>query len=106
MLASSRLPGRWVLPRVAADGSLGGLSADRSTLVLARRTLAAPTRFALVDPQTLRLQRVLTVRGRFAFDALSPDASRLYLIEYVRVVGETRYRVRATTCSRTGSSRA
>jgi hypothetical protein len=95
LLASSRIAGRWTLPRVAADGTLGGLSADRSALVLTRNALASPTRLALLDGKTLRLRRTLSIPGRFSFDALSPDASRLYLIEYVQVVGETRYRVRA-----------
>jgi len=95
LLAAQRIAGRWTLPRVAADGTLGGLSADRSTLVLAHRLPTNPTRFALLDGKTLRLQRTLTIPGRFAFDALSPDATRLYLIQYVTVVGERRYRVRS-----------
>jgi hypothetical protein len=96
--ASQRLQGAWAFPRVTFGGAVGGLSADGKTLVLVRRThgaLASPTRFALLDPRTLRLRSTVSIPGRFAFDALSPDASTLYLIEYVSVLGELRYRVRA-----------
>ena len=94
----TRLPGSWGFPRVTFDGAVEGLSADRSALVLAQRTDGRGTgsaRFALLDPRTLHLRRTISVPGRFAFDALSPDAARLYLVEYVSVVGELRYRVRS-----------
>jgi hypothetical protein len=98
LLGRQRLAGNWGFPRVATGRAATGLSADGKTLVLAQWTqgqLARPTRFALLAPRTLAVKRLLTIPGRFAFDALSPDASRLYLIEYVSVVGELRYRVRA-----------
>src|SRR3954462_14609290 len=71
LLAAQRLPGRWTLPRVAADGSRGGRSADRRALVLARPALASPTPLALLDGRTLRLRRTLSIPGRFSFDALA-----------------------------------
>ncbi len=95
--ASVRLAGSWGFPRVTFGGAVEGLSADGKSLVLVRRThgaLASPTRFAVLDPRTLRVRKTVSIPGRFAFDALSPDGSRLYLIEYVSVVGELRYRVR------------
>lgn len=95
--ASVRLAGAWGFPRVTFGGAVEGLSADGQSLVLARRThgaLASPTRFVVLDPKTLQVRKTVSIPGRFAFDALSPDGSRLYLIEYVSVVGELRYRVR------------
>jgi hypothetical protein len=96
--AKRTLAGQWGFPRVAYDGAIGGLSTDGKTLVLVRQThgqLASPSRFALLDAKTLELRRTLSLPGRFAFDALSPDASKLYLIQYVSVVGRLRYRVRS-----------
>jgi hypothetical protein len=95
--ASARLAGSWGFPRVTFGGAVEGLSADGKSLVLVRRThgaLVSPTRFVILDPKTLHVRKTVAIPGRFAFDALSPDASRLYLIEYVSVVGELRYRVR------------
>jgi hypothetical protein len=96
--AQRTLAGQWGFPRVAYDGTTAGLSHDGTTLVLVPQTqgqLAAPSRFALLDPRTLESRRTLSIPGRFAFDALSPDGSRLYLIQYVSVVGQLRYRVRS-----------
>jgi hypothetical protein len=43
----------------------------------------------------LRTRSVVTLRGSFSFDALSPDASKLYLIQYISAQDYARYRVRA-----------
>jgi hypothetical protein len=95
---STRLAGAWGIPRVAFDGTAGGLSHDGGTLVLVEPThgaLARPSQLALLDARAPALQRVVSLPGRFAFDALSPDGGRVYLVEYVTVVGSLRYRVRA-----------
>jgi hypothetical protein len=92
---------RWIrgsygIPLVALDGSAEGLTRDGRTLVLAPATvapLAAESRFALVDTRTLRVRRILTLKGAFAYDALSPDGKTLYLIELLGQSGD--YRVRA-----------
>src|SRR5262249_28455503 len=51
--------------------------------------------FQLVDTATLKTIGQISLRGDFAFDALSPDARTLYLIEHVPGEDTTRYRVRA-----------
>jgi hypothetical protein len=92
------LPRRLVVPVVAFDGSVSGLSADGRTLVLIRPRLGFPQRdttFAVLDADRLRVRRALTLRGDFSFDALSPDGRWLYLIQYVSPRDITRYRVRA-----------
>jgi len=77
------LVGQWGLPYTSAGAE--GLSHDGRTLVLADnevRGLASPSRFLIVDPRRMHLIRAITLDGYFSFDALSPDASRLYLIQY------------------------
>jgi hypothetical protein len=89
---------RLEIPAVAIDGSAGGLSADGDTLVL-RRTPAwfgqRHTTFELVDAMRLRSRGRITLDGSFTFDAISPDGSRIYLVEYLSPTDPTRYEVRA-----------
>jgi hypothetical protein len=94
---SRLLPGRWGIPLIAQDGSAGGISADGHTLVLAQTTpvLARTSRFVTVDPESLRLRRVVRLRGSFSYDALSPDGARLYLIQHVSRQDVSEYAVRA-----------
>lgn len=96
LLRRTILPGVFGVPRVAYDGSTAGLSHDGRTLVLAVPTpvksLRAVSRFAVVDARTGGLRRLISLRGSWSFDALSPDGSNLYLVEYVP--GDARYRVR------------
>jgi hypothetical protein len=96
-LDAARLSGRYSVPAVAYDGSPGGLSADGRTLVLInprRRFPRANTTFAILDARRLRPRRVLRLRGDFSFDALSPDGSLMYLINYLSARDPSRYRVR------------
>jgi DNA-binding beta-propeller fold protein YncE len=96
--ASTSLPGSFTAPVVALDGSPGGLSADGGTLALIRPRASIPqttTRIAVLDSRNLPLHDVITLRGDFSFDAISPDGSRLYLIEYLSPSDPTQYAVRA-----------
>jgi hypothetical protein len=89
---------RLITPPVALDGTAGGLSADGRTLVLVppRTGLAMErTKLEVFDAATLRGRDEFVLRGDFSFDAISPDGSRIYLIEYLRPGDPTRYRVRA-----------
>jgi len=91
------LVGRFTVPVVAYDGSASGLSADGNTLVLIRPRAAFPRRettFAVLGSQRLRPRDVVTLRGDFSFDALSPDGRWLYLVEYLSPRDPTRYLVR------------
>jgi hypothetical protein len=78
--ASLRLPGRWTLPATVTDGPPDAATADGRTLVLSRAG-ARETRFALVDASLRRPPRTVALRGRFAFDAIAADASRMFLIQ-------------------------
>lgn len=87
------------IPTVAFDGSAGGLSRDGRTLVLAEAMgnvqLRTRSSFVLVDTRSLRSLTTISLAGDFAFDALSPDAGTLYLIQHVSRRDTTRYVVRA-----------
>lgn len=99
------IPGRLTIPAVAYDGSSAGLSADGTTLVLLAPRSGFPrktTTFALLDAENLRERSRLTLRGDFSFDAMSPDARWLYLIQYTSPDDPLQYSVRALD-SQTGS---
>ena len=96
--------GRMGHPRGRLRGTTGGLSANRSTLVLAqlnpytcvpRRCTWSTTRFAIFTPAGLRRRATVSLHGRYAYDAISPDGRLLYLIQYVSETDQTRYLVRA-----------
>ncbi len=91
--------GAWGIPVGAFNAAPEGLSRDGRTLVLAGVAMIRPetrvSRFAVVDSKQLRLREVVTLRGAFAYDALSPDARTLYLIHYLPSTADVRYHVRA-----------
>jgi hypothetical protein len=95
--ASQVLPGRLVVPAVAADGSATGLSADVKTLVLAapRRFPSKRSLFTVLDTERLMPRTTITLPGDFTLDAISPDGNLLYLIESTSPDDLTRYAVRA-----------
>jgi hypothetical protein len=80
-----QLDGSWGNPALGAGASIGeGLSYDGRTLVLASTAgpYGSPSWFVVADTRLMRVVRRITLHGSFSFDALSPDASRLYLIQY------------------------
>jgi hypothetical protein len=92
------LHGSWGVPQVAFDGSTAGISAGGKTLVLGQNVMTlypARSRFALVNPVKMRLQRIVTLRGAFFFDAISPDGATMYLIQLTSQRNLLHYAVRA-----------
>src|ERR1700759_3197380 len=97
--------GHFGIPQVAFDGSTGGLARNGSVLILSDQpyTCSATgcsfyktrSRFEVVDPKTLTRRKAIVLKGDFAFDALSPNGRRMYLIEYVSKSNLQRYQVRA-----------
>jgi hypothetical protein len=75
------LKGAFGIPLVAYDGSTGGLSRNGRRLVVYEPSTGAKTRFVVLSPRTLRIQKRFTLSGDFGFDALSPDGSLMYLIQ-------------------------
>jgi hypothetical protein len=96
VLRWAELRGTYGHPLVALDGTTGGLSADGKTLVLASfATSDGISRFRALTTRTMRLGKVVALRGPWSFDAMSPDASTLFLIQYLGTGIYPAYRVRA-----------
>jgi protein MpaA len=92
------LRGSYLIPAVAYDGSASGLSANGRTLALVNFSRAYPppqTKLAILNtdvylrhprrPGQHRPQHAihyLNLRGQFAFQAISPNGSKLYLRHY------------------------
>jgi hypothetical protein len=87
VLRATRLAGVWGIPAVTWNGDLGGLSPDGRTLVVstavATAELRKTTRLPVFDAKTLRLRKIVTLRGHYSFDALSPNGRMLYLIHTI-----------------------
>jgi hypothetical protein len=77
------LKGLYGIPLVTYDGETGGLARNGQRLVLAAWPGLRETRFVVVDPRSLRVRSRVRLPGRFAFDALSPSGSLMYLIQYL-----------------------
>jgi hypothetical protein len=99
--------GSFGIPAVTFNSTPGGVSSDGSTLVLAdTRTgngeypLKRHSTFLVIDAKSLRVRARIELPGAYSFDALSPDASRLYLIQHVSSVKLTHYVVRAYDLTR------
>jgi hypothetical protein len=90
--------GQYGIPIVTYDGTTGGLSGDGKTLVVASYGplpgSPGSTRFLPLRAATLQPGRVVELEGSWSFDALSPDGSRLYLVEHLAGPPSPRYRVR------------
>jgi hypothetical protein len=95
--ASLLLPGTFTIPAVAYDGSASGLSGDGHTLILIEPRSGFPraeTRLAVLDTRPLLWRTIIMLHGDFSFDAVSPDGSSLYLIQYTSALDPTKYNVR------------
>jgi hypothetical protein len=86
--------GSWGIPMITYNNP-AGLSQDGRTLVVQSMASGSPTSFLLIDTRTMRLRTSFTLKGNYSFDALSPDARRLYLIQRVDAKNYSRYVVRA-----------
>jgi hypothetical protein len=78
--------GRFTIPAVAYDNSASGLSQDGRTLVLIRprvRMAQKHTHLLVLDAHRFRRPREIVLPGDFSFDAISPDGSTLFLVNYL-----------------------
>jgi hypothetical protein len=75
------LQGAYGIPTMIAAGMQLGLSHDRSQLVLQSMN-QKHTSFVVLRTRDLRVLQTISLKGSFAFDALSPNARTLYLIEH------------------------
>lgn len=94
--------GTWQLPTVGPDPLPVGLSADGATLVLVEASPLAgsaprtSTRFAVLRAVPLQgPARIVTLPGRFDYDAMSPDGSMLYVVQHLDAAEGGKYQVRS-----------
>jgi hypothetical protein len=91
--------GQWGIPTVTGYTGTGeGLSADGKTIVLGNVAQSYPrtkSSFLVIERKTLLIRHTIQLKGDFAYDALSPNASRLYLIQHVDANDTTKYVVRS-----------
>ncbi len=78
------LSGKLGVPGITFNGLAEGTWAGGRRLLLSSSIYddVTRTRFVVVDTRTLRPLRTITLRGAFAFDALSPSGGRLYLLQF------------------------
>lgn len=76
------------------SGAGEGLTRDGSAFVLQTVGFETKTQFMLLRTSDLSTQDSFTLNGTFAFDALSPNASMLYLIQHKTVNDVNHYIVR------------
>ena len=97
-MASRKLGGRFAVPAVTLRGEADGLSPDGRRLVLVgprRQVTHGPTQVRVLDTRSLRIDRRFALQGAFTFDAISPDGSTIYFIQYLSPRDRTKYAVRA-----------
>lgn len=86
------------IPQVAWDGTSDGISGDGRSLVLASiSSTPTPSRttFAILRAGTLRALRTIHLPGTWAFDAISPDGTTIYALQYGGAADPAHYSVRA-----------
>ena len=91
------IDGAWRLPMIGRDPVPVGGSLDGKSIVLVEDHPAedGPTRFAILSAPLDGAPRVIELDGVFAYDALAPDGSTLFVIEHLDGRGNGRYQVRA-----------
>jgi hypothetical protein len=83
------------IPLLTYNGFGEGLSRDGRTLVVQTMNVNGPTTFRVLNARTLATKQTIYLRGAFSFDALSPSATRMYLVQRVSREDIFRYVVRA-----------
>ena len=92
---SQSVAGSFGIPMLTQAGPGGGMFRDGGTFVLQSTGFFATTQFMLISTQDLAARDSIALKGTFAFDALSPDGSRLYLIQHTSSQDIEHYIVRA-----------
>ena len=90
------LDGIWGIPAPTVSPTGGeGVTRDGKRLVVASAGGGRPTKFAVLDTRSMRTLDRFDLDGSFAYDAMSPDASTLYVVQHVDQENVSRYVVRA-----------
>jgi hypothetical protein len=92
---SRTVAGAFGVPQITQNGLNGGLFHDGTALVLQSVGQHATTKFLVIAADDLGTRAAIGLKGTFGFDALSPDGSKLYLIQHMSTDDLQRYVVRA-----------
>jgi hypothetical protein len=84
VLRTRVLPANVGVPMVTISGLVEGTSAKGRRLVLASSVYddQVNTRFVVIDTRTLAPLRTIRLAGTYAFDAVSRDGRRLFVLQY------------------------
>jgi hypothetical protein len=82
-LGATSLAGLWGVSPLTLNNQIGGVSHDGRLLVVAQvgSSASTGTKFAVFHTDFKTQPQIVSLPGEFAFDALSPDNRRLYVIE-------------------------
>lgn len=75
--------GAYGIPSIVYGAGGDSLSQDGRTLVLGQAGVAPTSGFLVYNTKTMQMTDSVALPGQFSFDALSPDASRMYVIQYL-----------------------
>jgi hypothetical protein len=95
LVRSVTLTGAFGVPMLGNHSIALGMFRDGTTFVLQSVAAGPETTFQLVGTDDLAVRDTITLRGAFAFDALSPDGGRLYLVQHRSEEDFEHYVVRA-----------
>ena len=95
VMSWTSLGGYWGIPAPVPTAARGeGITRDGRRLIVATSG-GSTTQFAVLGTRFVRVLDRFTLNGNFAYDALSPDGSTLYLIQHVDLSDASHYVVRA-----------
>jgi hypothetical protein len=89
------LRGSYGIAALTQIGLTGGLFHDGSAFVAQSLGLKSSSSFVVIRTKDLVPLQTITLKGTFGFDALSPDGSKLYLIQHTSTQDVQHYIVRA-----------
>ena len=93
-LLKQAVEGAYGIPTITQSGLTAGLFHDGSAFVLQNVGIERTSSFVILDTQDLATRDAITLKGTFGFDALSPDGSKLYLIQHTSTQDVQHYVVR------------
>jgi hypothetical protein len=93
-LMSQTINGSFGVPMITSSGPGGGMYRDGSTFVLQSMGSLSTTQFVLLSTADLGIRDQIVLNGTFSFDALSPDGSKLYLVQHTSAQDIQHYIVR------------
>jgi hypothetical protein len=95
IMSSQSIPGSYGVPMLTSSGPGGGMFRDGNSFVLQSTGLFKTTQFIVLSTVDLGVRDQFVLKGTFAFDALSPDGSKMYLIQHKSAQDVQHYIVRA-----------